>query len=324
MSLVFMDGFDAKDFGTKWSFNQAGTTSSTTRFGSGSSLAFSGANGYMYRTFTAITNIYFGFAFMFTSAYVNDIVRLYGDSNATNHIRLTPISSGSNIGVYRGGTLLGSFSLNFNVWYYIEVNATINSSTGTIQVKVNGVSVFTYNGNTQNGGTNLSIDGFWLLQSGGCYFDDLYICNNSGTVNNTFLGDVRVQTLVPNAAGTSTQWAATGGANYANVADIPDNTATYNMSSTVGQRDTYAMADLASGTTNVLGVQENLHAWKGDAGIGNLKPAYLIGGTVYYDSVISPGTSSAWYGSLRETNPATSTTWTPGDVNGMEFGAEVA
>src|SRR5437764_673985 len=37
---------------------------------------------------------------------------------------------------------------------------------------------------------------------GRAYLDDLYVCDATGTTNNTFLGDVRVHTLVPSGNGT--------------------------------------------------------------------------------------------------------------------------
>ncbi len=326
MALVFTDGFDAKDYARKWAYNLAATTSTTTRYGAGASLAFTSSNGYIFRTFSPITDMYVGFAFMFTSSSGYDIVRLYGDSNQTENIHITPESySGSNkIGVYRGLNTLGTFTLQYNVWYYIEIYAKIDATAGALQVNVNGANVVSYSGNTLNG-TNTSTDGLWLLQSGTCYFDDLYVCDNTGTTNNTFLGEVRVQLLLPNGAGTTTQLAPTGSAtNYVNVSEVPDSTSTYNSSATTGQRDTYAMSDALAADTTILGVQQNMVAATAGSGQGPLKSALQLNGTLYYGPTVLPSTSFAWYGNMYQQNPNTAAAWTVADVDGLEAGAEVA
>lgn len=116
----------------------------------------------------------------------------------------------------------------------------------------------------------------------------------------------------------------TGGANYANVADIPDSTATYNSSATVGAKDLYTMADLPAGVTTIHGAQANNHAWKTDAGSKNLKNAIKSGATTAYGSSIALSASMTANSDVFETDPNTSTAWTVSGVNGVEVGAEVA
>lgn len=335
MALLFMDGFDKGDYATKWQAVSSGSRVSTTRFSTGNALGLAGASGYAQKTIAASAQIYTGFAVWYPSltgqALNNPIVALFGDAGLTRHMNIRVGPTGA-VSLYRDNTSLLSSAaglINANTWNYIEFWSTVADAGGRCTVKVNGSIVHDFTGDTRNGGTSTNID---MIALWGMYgdntptrFDDLYVCDSTGTTNNTFLGDVRVQTLAPAGAGSSTQLTPTGGANYTNVAETPDNTATYNSSSTVGNRDTYAMDDLVAGTTAVYGVQDNVSAWKADAGIGNIKAALKVGATVYYDSTIGLGTSvGSWYGAMRETNPATSTAWTPTDVNGIEFGAEVA
>jgi len=225
------------------------------------------------------------------------------------------------------GTLLGTAAIPSTGWAYIEISATINSTTGRVIVRVNGVVAIDYTGNTKSGGTNTTLD---MIGFSGGYsghgLDDLYVCDTTGTTNNAFLGDVRVQMLLPTGAGSSTQLTPTGSVNnYANVSEVPDNTATYNSGSTVGNRDTYVMTDLSAATGPIYGMQNSIVAWKTDAGIGAMKTAMKVGAGVYYDTTISLGTSaSAYLSPIRETNPATSAAWTLADINSAELGAEVA
>lgn len=333
MALLFMDGFDAADFSPgRYSGYSITSTTASTRFSTGKAIFFNATAGpYLQKIFPATNQIFIGYAMYITdSNYGASIVTFYGDSGATKHTSVRRVSS-TQWGIYRGETQLSLFPAPTTAtWFYLEVTSTISDTVGTVIVRINGVTVATFNGDTKNGGTNTTIDMVRLGNDGGnypaCapYIDDLYICDATGSTNNTFLGDVRVQTLVASGAGSSTQWAPTGGANYANISDIPDSVASYNSSSTTGERDLYAMNNLLAGTGTVYGIQENLHAWKSDAGVGSLKSVYKVGSTVYDGTTYGLGTSMAWYGAIRETNPATSTAWSTSDINALEAGVEVA
>jgi hypothetical protein len=153
----------------------------------------------------------------------------------------------------------------------------------------------------------------------------MYLLDDTGTTNNNFLGEVRIQTIFPTAAGSSTQLTPTGVANnWDNANDIPPNTATYNSSSTTGNRDTYTMGDLSAASVSVLAVQTSTIMKKLDAGIGNMKPALKSGVSVYYGATQSLSASPLLYLDKYENDPATSAAWTQASVNAAEFGAEVA
>ncbi len=328
MALFFIEGFDTGDF-SRWYENGFGSIT-TTRFSSGRSASI-GSNVSTVG-FSPVAQLFAGFAFNSNAGtrWTNDMLRLFTDAGATLQLSLSIKSAGVlslYLGGNGGGTLLGTATIPSTGWMYLEVSATINSTGGAVVVRLNGVTVISYTGNTKNGGTSTSIDTISFSGSiNNYYFDDLYMCDATGTTNNTFLGDVRVQTLMPNGAGSSTQLTPTGSAsNYVNVSEIPDNTATYNSSSTVGQRDTYAMADLVATTNTIYGIQNNIVAWKSDAGTAGIKPSVLTNSTLYYSPTIMLSASPYSYASpVLESNPVTGVAWTAADVNGAEFGAEVA
>lgn len=329
MALIFMDGFETGDQGIKWSY-ATGSSSANTRFSSGKSLLLTQTTERKY--VPSLSQIYAGYAFSTPGFSYNGVgCSIYGDNGNTEHLTVTMFANTLQLrlGGY-GSTVIASYNSVFytNTWYYLEIMATIASSGGLCQVRLNGLTVINFTGTTKNGGTGTTIDAFelgsWSAGGGQCYFDDLYICDNTGATNNTFLGDVRIQTLLPTAAGSSTQLAPTGSANnYANANDVPDSTATYNSSSTVGNRDTYAMGDLLASTGTILGVQESLHAFKTDAGSASMKAALLSGATLAYDTPQNLGDTVAWSGAVREVDPNTSTAWTTVGVNAVELGGEV-
>jgi hypothetical protein len=130
--------------------------------------------------------------------------------------------------------------------------------------------------------------------------------------------------MLPTGAGSSTQLTPTGSANnWQNVNEVPFNNATYNASSTVGQRDTYALSDLAANTTTIYGTQSVAHMQKKDSGTATAKIALKSGASVYYDTTQSLGSTPTAYTQLRETDPATSAAWTVGNANNLEAGMEV-
>lgn len=355
MALLYMDGFDAQDSAMRWVQSGAVnefTYGTTTRFGAGKALTISttnaAASSYVMRGFSASGSVYIGAAIQVGAEGAgNDpsanLFGIYTDAGVTGHVYLRRISSNA-IAVYRGnpsagdvnnpsGTLIvtsAAGALDGN-WHYIEVYAVIHDSTGRLTVRVDGTTVIDFTGDTRNGGTSTNIDAVRFrtgrYTGGSCAIsiDDLYVCDASGTANNTFLGDVRVQTMLPNAAGSSTQFTPTGSANnWANVSEVPFNNATYNAASTVGQLDLYGLSDLTGGTTSVMGVQTVAHMQKSDAGTANAKVAVKSGGAVYYDATRSLGTSATSYTQVREIDPATSAAWTVSGANGLEAGVEVA
>lgn len=358
MALLYSDGFDLQDMPTRWAVSGTlGDVSygTATRFGSGKAVTLSEVSANttsltILRAFPASASIYAGAAIQVgletgnASDWTANLFGIYTNNGTNGQLYIRRLSTNA-IVAYRGDPNSGSLSspsgtqiassaagvLDGN-WRYIEVFATINSTTGQLIVKVDGTVVINFTGNTLNTGVVTAIDAirfrtgkYISSPNAPISIDDFYICDASGTVNNTFLGDVRIQSLLPSAAGTYTQLTPTGAANnYANVNEVPYNNATYNSSAIIGQRDTYALSDLAASTANVLGMQSVAHMQKSDAGAANAKVTLLSGGSLYYDTTQSIGTSATTYTQMRQTDPATSATWTVAGANNLEAGMEVA
>lgn len=146
-------------------------------------------------------------------------------------------------------------------WHYLEIRYKYGA-TGDIQVRVENVDVINLSGidtrGTATGIQNLAL--FSSVTSTSTYFDDLYICDSTGTTNNTFLGPVVVHTLTPSLDAQADFTRNTGTNNYSCVNEIPHDSATSYVSSNIaGKRDLYEMSDI-SGSTNIgpiVGVQSN-------------------------------------------------------------------
>jgi len=331
MALLYIDGFDAGDMAQKgWSpTGQIVTgTSPATRFGTG---RWGGVNnGFTKMAFPAAAQIFAGFSMAntYNDGSIRPFIYLTGDNGVVVHLSLG--LTNSSLILYRGwigATVIGqhNFSVAPNTFYNFEISATIHATTGTATVRMNGVNVITFTGNTKAGGTLDTIDGFGIGANGGmtCVVDDLYICDSTGPApNNTFLGDVRVQTIVPNGAGSSTQFTPSSGANYTTVDELPYSASDHVQGDTSGLRDTYTLSDLPS-VGAIYGVQNNVVAKKTDASSISLRPAIKSGASVYYGSPVSLGTADVTLKDLRAVDPNTSAPWTLPDVNSLEAGFEV-
>ena len=347
-----MDGFDVGDYALKgWDSQQAGgsggvVSAATGRLGGGGVQVSQPGGGLISnivfrRAHAAATRVTVGFAVLPVALDSGGSlgITLQGDAGAVSHLTLMSNSSTRVLELRRGdhtGTLLASSSvlLTPGNWRYLEIRATINDTTGTCEVRIDGnaTPIINFTGDTRNGGTLASVDMISLRAyksgtSGAAtgVFDDLYIADDTGSVNNTFLGDVRAVTLRPTGAGTDTQLAPTGSAtNWQNVDDATYDTADYNASATIGQRDTYALANLPGGTTTIKALQTNLIAAKSDATTANARIPVRTGGSLYYGATIALSTSYLTHFDIHQTNPNTAAAWTPTDVGNLETGMEVA
>jgi hypothetical protein len=234
------------------------------------------------------------------------------------------------------GTNLNS-ALNLvtaNVWHYCEVKAVIAGGSSTVEVWLDGVQVIpstavnlgsagvTTIGPYGNAGSGANwVGGTNITQS----WDDLYVTDTAG-VNAGLLGDVHVDTLYPIGDGANTAWAPDAGtSHYQRVSDNPpDGDTSYVSSGTVGAKDSYSFSDLPAGTGPVYGVQVNLWARKDDAAVRQLSPLVRIAGTDYLGAAQTLASSYADLTQLYDRSPASSSAWTPAEVNAAEFGVEVA
>ena len=232
-----------------------------------------------------------------------------------------------------GGTLLatGTTSLFSGLWNYIEVSCTISDTIGEVHVRLNGLATdeVSYTGDTKNAGTATNIDAVRLININNAttYFSDFYLLNSTGSApNNTFLGDVAVRTLSPTGNGASTQLVGSDGNsvdNYLLNDELPFSSTDYAGSATIGQKDTYAMANLPAGVTTVYGIQLNGLMAKSDATLAQARYVLRSGGTDYGGVTRTLTTSYVGYQELYELNPNTSAQWTPAAVNAVEGGMEV-
>ncbi len=329
MALLFLDGYDARDCNAKGyagTWQAAASTGPNTRFGVGS---WAGVNSStVSKTLTpAFSKIFMGVAVATNLLDTGSRPRVLigGDGGSTWHLGLT--FNPNSILLFRGNfsTYLTGATMVFapNVFYYIEMSATIHDTTGTCEVRVNGSTVINFTGDTRNGG-GATVDTVGFLSYGAyyTYVDDLYICDDSGSAPyNTFLGDVRIHSLVPDGAGSSTQMTPSSGANYTTVDELIYSATDY-VRGSAGQVDLYTASDLPAGVGTIYGVQTNAVVKKTDAGLLTGRTKLKSGTTTVNGTAATLGTTDSVITDTRQLNPDTSTAWNSTSVNAMEIGVE--
>lgn len=333
MALLFMDGFDAGDMLIKWSSVSSSiiTSSTTTPYGVGRSMELS-SSADIYRAFTPSAQATVGLAYQPVATTSEIGVSFCADGGAVQHANVVRNNSTGLLEARRGATVVatGTTVLSAGTWYFIEMQATIADSGGTIKVRLNGASTneIDFTGDTKNAGTSTLIDAIRLEnRTTNNRVDNLYVLNSTGTTNTTFLGAVRVHTLAPNGNGATSQFTGSDGNqtdNYQLVDELPYSTVDYVASSTSGQRDTYILDDLPAGYHQIMGLQSNVTSLKDTAGSRSLKSAIRSNGSVYYGISRPLGINAQTHSDVFESSPVTSLVWTSAEVNNLEGGMEVA
>ncbi len=281
--------------------------------------------------------IILGFAFKAYSigsySSTSAMVRIYDKFLLTNiHLKFH-INSSKLIEVRNNaGTLLGTTSghvIEVNTWYYIEIKAYIHDSAGTVEIKVDEIQRLSLTSQDTCNGTNVYVGAVRLgvhAQNSTCGCDDLYVCDDSGSKNNDFLGDVRIDVVRPNGVGAHTDFSPSAGSNYQNVDETyPDDDTTYNDSQdvAVGEQDSYAMESLDVIGSTIHGVKDQITVRKTDAGARSVKVLTRQGGSDYLGDTIILSDTFTTHARIMENNPDDAAAFVEADITSGEVGVEV-
>lgn len=156
--------------------------------------------------------------------------------------------------------------------------------------------------------------------------DDVYLLDTTGTANNTYLGDVRVQTLLLSSDGSNLGMTPSSGtAHYSLVNEVTPDTTTYVSSSSAGTKDSYHYQSLAASTASVYGVVVTNYASKDAPSSAAIASLVRLGGTDYVNATPQQ-LSASWTGAtdLYQTRPSDGLQWSTIDVNNAEFGVQTS
>jgi hypothetical protein len=326
VTLLFMDGCQGGDRTSRYVASSGTRTTTTPRFAGGAYYNAASLNRPITPSAEVITS-----AAVYWSGTSSPTCYLYGDSGAQPHIAVFRNASGL-LQVVRApsSTVLATgTTVVSDGWHHLQFRGTIADSGGIAQVRLDGATTneIDFTGDTRNAGTSTNIDAVWWSSGSGYFLTDIVIFNSAGTVNNSWMGDCRVQTLLPTGNGNTSQGVGSDADsvnNYQLVDEVPFSSTDYVGVTTDGQGDTYSLSDLATGTNSVKGIQTSLNVAKSDAGTKSVKRRVRSGGTTYTGPSVALGTTYNTVIEVLELDPATSAAWTVSSVNALEAGFEAA
>jgi hypothetical protein len=314
----------------------------TGRFGYGGCLGYSQGNTNQLPFFVKMTGVsvshgYMGFAYKFHPSNASPFVTFFDAVNATPCFSVSFHSLGV-IKVWRGfpGTnhLITSAPGVFTQeeWFYCEVGGIVDPTGGAVEVRVNTQPVITLaSANTDGGGRGLTDSIGWGVVGGNVYqfyLDDVYFNDTAGSINNTFLGNVRVKTQLAAGAGASTDLSlsaasAPAATNWQSVLNNNLDDTKYVYSPTVGDDDLYTVQAIVNAPL-VHGVQVR-GAYRQDDATQRVAHNQLKAGTTTVqggDHYLNQ--TYTYYGDIWELNPDTGLGWTGSEVNAIQIGPKVA
>lgn len=346
MACVWIEGFENHRHASQYARKYA-SFSGNFPASSGRVFGFSGA---IQSTVAVTPNVgsgntfVVGFGFRYASHLAgpnsgNQGLYIETGSSEQCHIETESTSGfGIRFHLYRGATLIDTSSyFDFGVWHYIEISLTVRGSTnGAYELRQNGV--MDMSGTTvdlaDSGGDGWDVFSFrYTTNTGtGLLYDDLYVCDGTGSKNNDFLGPSVVEGVLPNADGTTNDFTNNGsGANYTSVDDVatsaPDDVTVggTNGSDTNTHKDLYNFTDLTQITGTIHAVQVGMQLGMASAGTRTVKVVYRDPDTTEADggSHVVDSTAYDEFTEVLDDNPASAAAWDVNDIDDGEFGIEV-
>jgi hypothetical protein len=326
MARKFIDGFESGGDDLWDAENNATVVSSAGLDMDGDyCLDLNAITEYIEKNITATDTIYLAVLWRFTSASQSKgIFTVKKDGTVLATVRKNGTSY--LLEATRGTILVatGTKTLNINTTYLIEAYIKIDDAAGKITVKVDGVQDIDFTGDTKPG-ADTQFNRVLLGYNGNAgtysqaYFDN-FIMDDAA-----WIGDTKIQAVVPTGAGATTGWTPSAGNNWACVDEKPASDVDYVSINVNDVTDTYAAGNLAGtiGTVKCVQVQSRMRI-DGAPTPNNIKLVVRSGAADYLsgDKAVPSSEKSLW--NLWETDPADAAAWTEADVNAMEIGVKSA
>lgn len=262
----------------------------------------------------------------------NDDVVVDFREGSTVHVRINRNTS-NQLQILRNTTLLatsaGAHPLGA---FHLYVGSVIADAGGSVTVKVDGVDVVTFSGDTRNGGTSGVINQLSYPAGNSSYhFSDLWINDSTGSVNNGFDGVVRVVAGRMSADGASgVQFTRlSGAANYEMIDDtigLHDGDITYNSGASAGLKDFFTVnaSDFSGMAGTIVGTALVYWAKTPDGGTHTTRGLTKKGGTTTNGVTVAVSGSYTRYEDSLPLDPQTAAAWASfSAITSAEWGYEM-
>lgn len=342
MALLWIDGFEGYGetvsgspaptgvLERKYAITQATSTMLTKagRYG-GMSIYFGGSNNQLFTpTLTTHDTMIAGVNWYCNNVGNTTILAFYDGSAIGMEVRKQ--NATGELQLYRGGALVATTSglgISTSTWYNVQMKIKCHNTTGEYEIKVDGSTVLSATGvDTRAGGNNYhDVCMLRTFAARAPSFDDWYVCDGSGSINNDFLGVCKVARIDPDGDDTANWTTSTPSANhYENVSGtVTDDDTSYLEETSANTTDLFDYENLA-GYSNILGIQVCTECRETDATSFSIKTPIESGGNQYDDSaqiIASPGYRTKVR--IEGTDPDTGALWTESGLNATKFGIKV-
>ena len=351
MAILFMDGLDVYEdvdatTAVGWNYragsNLATFSKTLGRFGGGTVVAAGSVNSTIWQypfAFSTNTDYFTSFSFKAKNIPASGAQRFFGLSDAAGNLcfQLSITSTSAIRYANAPGPTTDSVATGLiaaSTWCRVEVkfNLGTNTSTGTIEVRVNGVSVLALTGQNIFASTGGALLRYYNDQSATAddrYFDDIVINDTTGTTNNTWMDDVRIDTIQPNGDTAQADWAkSTGTSGFALIDDTlgaSDGDGTYISSNTVGNKSEFDMTSLPSASGSIYALQMRVCAERSGLTARTFRSYLKNSAAVVNGPTLQAfALTYAWnLGGIASTDPNTSAPWTDSGVASVKLGLEL-
>lgn len=255
------------------------------------------------------------------------LARMTTTNTSNNHWRLEVNYDGYLLLFNATGTQVGVSTqpLGNNIWRTLEIKVNAANS-GNVQVRVDGIEVLNVNSDFRNGTSGALTTLFFSGTPTSNYFtyDEIVICDDTGSVLNDFLGDMRLVFTGVDGDGSITDWAASAGDDYECVDDALatyDDDTTYVSSDTVDQDEYFTHTVSAPNVDAIRFVMLTALVRYDESGNDAVQLQVNSNGDVVRSaSDITVGTSYQWVTEIFTQDPDTTAPWELAALNDAEFG----
>lgn len=286
------------------------------------------ASSYATKILTADTMMYGAVLFRLKTLALTQVFSFFSGASLLGNLAVT---AEGNLAIYAGASALLATSdvtiaaeeTQFIEFYY----KLADSPDGAFVVKLNGITVLDYTGDTKPG-DEATFTAFRLGYAGvsgrnaNGYFDNI-ILDDAG-----YVGELHIQGCAVTGAGTTSQLSASpddsSDDDYECINEVPPSDTDYLYSNTAGHVSTFATANLTGTIVSIKGVKVSARVKKnGAATPTNVELALRSGTTNYFGADNAVGTSFASINKIWELDPDTSAAFLEAGFNAAEIGVKV-
>jgi len=223
--------------------------------------------------------------------------------------------------------VVAEYTFSYGEWLYCEIKHYLNNTVGFMEFRINEQVIGRYDGDTAyNSSYYFTNFTFSCDEDAQAHIDDLYICNGEGSEFNNYLGDIRIDAVFPNGAGTHTDLTPLSGNNYENIDEVVFDGSDYNYSANVGDKDSYTYEDVPTDLDDAAIYAVALNSsCKRTVAANNIQLKNIVrqGGADYSQTARSVSDDFTTKQDIIIKDPSDSNPWTKAKINSAEFGVEV-